>query len=237
MRPHPGDLLLPSAPRELGGPRKAVQTDRIDVFQDTALTHQIEPTDVHRPRPRQHSLPASLARPIGRAAYHLAEDPPFRIDARIPFGGAVGLVPKLHPFEVRTESRDHHVYEVGISLGRLRWRGELWHKAKRSRRIEKTREDVDVPRQPRQQPGIPAIAFGGIPIGPIDRSAEFVHAERAEIFQHRFDPRIFAGPEPFHNAEHGGPPFGRAIPRALLHTMSPRAASSARASIPRSTAV
>ncbi len=51
--------------------------------------------------------------------------------------------------------------------------------AQRRGRVKKTRQNVHVLRQTRQQPCVPAVAFGGIPVRPADSGAQFAHAQRA----------------------------------------------------------
>ena len=86
-----------------------------------------------------------------------------------------------------------------------------------------------------KQPRVPAVALGGVPVGPADARAQRLHPQGAQIGDDALHAVVLAGPEPLHETDAG--PAGLVGFEAPLHTISPRAASSARASMPRSIAV
>src|SRR5207253_936936 len=96
------------------------------------------------------------------------------------------------------------------------------------------RQDVDVFGQPGEQPCVPAVTLRRVPVGPADASAQILHAQSAQVLQDRLDAIVLARSEPLGETDSRAARFRFGGP---LHTISPRAASSARASMPRSIAV
>src|SRR5579871_2160571 len=125
-------LMIPAMPGEFGCAREAVDADGIDILENTASVHQLQPLEIQRPRSGQYCLLTPFAGPVCRAADHFAENLPIRIDSGVPFVQAVGLVPQLNPIEVIAEPGDHHVDEVRVRFGSLRRRRKLRYDAQSS---------------------------------------------------------------------------------------------------------
>src|ERR687888_1262986 len=94
---HARDLRVPAIPPEFKGSGVTVNPDRIDVLHYTAFAHQAYPLRVHRPTCTQHRFLAALACPMRRAADHLAENQPVRVECRIPLQRVPRFIPELDP--------------------------------------------------------------------------------------------------------------------------------------------
>src|SRR5205823_5308336 len=110
------DLRVPAVPPELKCPGEPVNTNGIDVLHHSAVAHQLDPLRVHRAACSKNGFLTAFSCPMRRAADHLAEDQPLRIQHRVPFLRVPRFVPELYPLEIIPKPGDEHIEKVGVLL-------------------------------------------------------------------------------------------------------------------------
>src|SRR4051794_26582396 len=176
--PDTRDLRVPPIPPKFEGPGIAVNSDGIDILHNAAVAHEPHPLRIHRAARAQHCFLPPLARPVRGAAHHLTKDQPLRIKRRVPFQWILRLIPELDPFEEIAETRDKHVQEVGIFFRIPWWRALARRDSETRRRIVKTGQNREFPRQFRQEPVIPFLSALVMPISPRYAGAQLGYADR-----------------------------------------------------------
>ncbi|MCW0416429.1 hypothetical protein NB689_002183 [Xanthomonas sacchari] len=224
--------LRPRPAAEIPGAGKAVHADRVDVRQRPTLRHQRQPVRIGRAHAAEQGLLAQLVRPVRGLADHLGEALPVVVQVPVPVVEVVRLVPQFDPLEAGAEATHHLVDEIGEGLAVARRRRRARLQPQRWRGVAEARQHLAVGAQQRHQPGVPALAFGGVPVGPGELGAQPAHAELAHVAQQRMHRILVADAQPFDQADLGQP-----FACLCAHPCNPRRASSALAASTPSAAV